>query len=564
MTLSFDDIRHDAEHIIASYGQRDDTAQAIENIYLMRDDIPVPPHEAEQTIVLTRSPDNRNAILMARRLLTSTEPIVNVPYDRNDGGLKDQADELEKYAQALLSCSNHYSQKPLHYNVSLSELLYSEAIIAINSTADMLAALGKDASPAQRARVERLAAATPYIFRALHPLACNPVWDDYGLCKFVYIRELTIEQILAQFKDARKVITSKADLDSTIAKKKVVEYWNLETKCCYIQGTDKPLYLIPHELPFIPFACNLGEGSDMFGSPEDQREPFLLTELRSGMGARKNLMYTAMFTQLREKGFVTPLVWSSPVEGAPRPAIKRDGLFQYIDAGTGTLTTLRHEMDPAFEMALNLAIRAGEESTMYKVAGGASLSPGSAFSTHAMLSQSAQIPLETIRNQSGRVIAEALRIAFLWLKNDSKGGGTYSVFDYGKKKKIDIDVARIDEQFDLNVKLDIALPQNMQQNAAVFGQLYGKVPTRVLYEELLKMGQYADAQQELWDEQMDQAYYAMEVQKMLQPPQPQLPAGAPTEPPASGLPVEQTEMGGMGPETPAFEQMPEEEGMGLA
>jgi len=61
-------------------------------------------------------------------------------------------------------------------------------------------------------------------------------------------------------------------------------------------------------------------------------------------------------------GFVTPFMWSHTDPGSERPALMQDGIFQYVDVGTGKMEILKHEMDPAFETGLNIAERKGRRA----------------------------------------------------------------------------------------------------------------------------------------------------------------------------------------------------------
>lgn len=506
-------IQHNAESIRGRFGERDKIAQQMEDAFLMREDISAPEMDS---IVVTRSPDNRQAVLTSRRLLSTNRPIINIPHDRTNAVQKERVERLEKFANALLSVSDHYSQKPLYFNVPQSLLLYDETHISIQLTSDIKAS-AKGQSPAIVERADRLAKSTPVIFKTLNPKQGYPVFDDYGLSQYVRVVKKTIRQIIADYgKKAEELLGTKYNLvNDELTELEVWEYWDLEYVARWIETISEPLTFKKHGLPCIPIVVMLGEGTDLFTKPDEQREPFLLTEIRSGLGARKSLMLTALYSKLKYLGFVPPLSWEHDEMTTERPAIKEDGFFQYIDAARGRITPLLIPLDPAFELGLNIAERKGEETTISKSATGQYLGAGTAFSTHALLSQLGRLPLETMRSQAGRAIAEALRLAMLMIKKKPPSP-TVLVYDARSGPGISIDIKMLDDTFEYEVEMDVALPQDLQAQAGIFNALYGKVPGRLLFEKLLKMGRYEDAMEELMTEQAALAYHQTYVQSMVQ------------------------------------------------
>ena len=107
----------------------------------------------------------------------------------------------------------------------------------------------------------------------------------------------------------------------------------------------------------------------------------------------------------------------------------------------------------------------------------------------------------------------------------------------------------IPDNLTLNVELDIAMPQDMVGQAQIVTGLKGTVPMRMLYEKILKLGQWDAAQEELWDEQYTDAMYGLAMQQLMQqaqqPPPQQMPAQQ--EAPPQMLPREMGMNGGQGP-----------------
>ena len=295
------------------------------------------------------------------------------------------------------------------------------------------------------------------------------------------------------------------------------------------------------------------------------------------------MMLTALYTKLYNMGFVTPFMYSHADPGAERPALMQDGIFQYVDVGAGRMEILKHEMDPAFETGLNIAERKGQESTLYSQTLGGPLPTGTAFSTYSLLTQTGRLPLETIRRMTGEALADVLRIAFRCMKHDS---GKYSAKSYKKGKFAELEAKDIPEYFEIKVSLDIALPQDALQQANIVNMLWDKVPGKELFENVLKMGQWEELNEQLMSEQMERTMFQVKVQQEVQramqpPPMPQGPpqggemgmGGLPEPSPEErmlmnneraaaeqvmlpeqmaqqpgGLPVEQAMAGGQGPE----------------
>jgi len=560
----FTDVQEQARNIAASFGARDETNAAIEDIYLMRDKMITP---TDVGVVETRAPDNRNAVKGAARLLSIPEPVINVPADADTLGT---AEKLELMGATLLDASDHFSRKPLHNNAALSSLLYDEVEIVVVSTKDLLEGAKKGLA---KERAQEISRATPYLFKCRKP--GYPVWDDFGLCAHARTSMLTVAQIMSQYPEGRGILESMSyDMERDTSRLvQVWDFWDREMHYAWLESASAPLVEGKHKLPMIPIACRISEGSDLFDDPSDQREPFLLTEYRSGLGARKNMMLTALYTKLYNMGFVTPFMWSHTDPGSERPALMQDGIFQYVDVGTGKMEILKHEMDPAFETGLNIAERKGQESTLYSQTLGGPMPTGTAFSTYSLLTQTGRLPLETIRRMTGEALADVLRIAFRWMKHDA---GKYSARSYKQGKFAELEAKDIPEYFEIGVSLDIALPQDALQQANIVNMLWDKVPGQVLFEKILKLGQWETLNEQLMSEQMDRAMFQVkvqqEVQRAMQPPQVpgeeeekqaaeermlmnneraaaeqvMLPEQMAQQP--QGLPVEQAMAGGQGPE----------------
>ncbi len=539
-------------NLVSTNGARTEIQAGMEDIYLMRD---TPEDVAMKalgpSIALVKDPGDRNAIIGGRRLLTATDPIVNVPFDANDAVMQGASEKIERAAAALLAINDKVIRKPLHYNASLSALLYDEIHIQIVSTADMLE-WAKGASPAALARAKRLSELTPYLFKIYNPRTGYPEWDDFGLRCYHRRTTVTVGSVLDAYGKTAKALFDTAERSpSRLDQVTLCDYWDTTYRCVWVEGYSTALVMDEHKLPFVPFVCVTAEGSDLFANPEDQREPFLFTEYQSGMYKRRNEMGTALFTNVRTLGLTPMFTWHHADPNAERPPIKRDGLISYIDEGEGEYRPLLSKgiVDDSMQLALNITERKGEESTMYKTTLGQNIS-NAPFSLQAMLSQLGRLPLETVRSMTGRALADALEIAFAWWHED---GGAHRVYNARSGVMAELKGNEIADNLTLEVSLDVSLPQDMMQQASVFNSLYQKVPTRWLYEKLLKLGRADETTKELITEQFLMAQVGKFIQEQMAPPQPPPQQQAPSP---MSLPPEMAQMGAMS-EAPQFEQQPE-------
>ena len=91
-----------------------------------------------KNLKFTISPEPRNEFLGAMRLLTATDPIINVPSDKNDRASIEKADLIERLCNAVIYQSGRIMQKPVHYDLVSSLLRYGQFHLAIIDTDDCL------------------------------------------------------------------------------------------------------------------------------------------------------------------------------------------------------------------------------------------------------------------------------------------------------------------------------------------------------------------------------------------------------------------------------------------
>lgn len=522
----FTEAKARADNLEQMYSGRDAEFEKYEKMYLMTwDDKP-----SVDGLMETISPDARNAVLGAKRLLVATDPIFAVP--RDDSGKRiDNADEVEQAAKRLWVQAGRASRMPPHYDMVISALLYGEVHTAITSTADMLAAVKKKNGNA--ARLERLAAMTPYLFNVWNPKDGYPEFDVAGLRGYYRKVSVRVYELSARFGEAvEEFVAGRTPTDEV-----ELGLWYDDTNYA-VWVEDKPIIAQPHELPFIPVSVTLTGGSMLFEKPEDQRQPLLYTLEKSNLWKRQNLVYTTLYTNVFNIA-VNPTFLHT---GAPGDNDPQDVAMDLANPG-GQITMKYGEkfepmvtkgiIDPSFAQALQIADEKATESTIYKQAMGEPLSGNAAFSTVSLLSQSGRLPLVETQKLCSEAIADVMEKALLWYRTSGE-----------QSKSLGIKPKDVPEFLQLDVKLDVDLPQDKLQMANIATMLTrpdNPITTRAwAREKILNIGQSSQMDEDIASEQMftalQQQYMAqrMQQQAMAQQ-QPQgLPAGQPQGQPQGG------------------------------
>ena len=573
----YGEIKEYSEKVKKDYTERDETALQIEQMYLMEEtDADAALKAVSPSVALTKSTDERVAVKGVVRLLATTEEQISMPRDENTGN-EDAADMIEQGAQALLASSDRANQRPLRHDVVLAMTLHDMCSIRVTCTKDILDDADKrdkkkkeageeGMSKGRRAKIEKLVKTSPYIFEALNPRTCYPVWDRYGLQSHLIVTEVRLKDIVEQYGQRAREIFEAAKKNISKDGLMPIKLWDYidDTYRC-IWCEDGWLISEEHELPFMNIVSSKGEGSGMFSKTVSTFEPFLLTVLKSGFDRRTTEALTAFYTNMRVYGFSPTLKHRRGEEDLPlEPPQEIGNIWKVWDLHKGS--DLEHVFskgvaDPALWSGLELAFQKKQDSTIYNSTLGAGAGNNDPYSKTALMSQLGRIPLETIRYMSGRLIANALEVALLWVKEN---GEKVSSFDYRKGALANIDPALIPEYFNLSVNLDVSLAQDQLVMAQIASQLkqVGIVSDAWIQEEILNIGQPKQMARDIMKEQARGAVSGITLQGLIQkmqmsqqqqmmPPQPppqMQPQGGEPPQPFAGSPFMPRQMleGGMG------------------
>lgn len=508
--LSFAEAREYAEHLRSRYARLHNIQGEMERMFLMEWDDEARVRRQMDNIKLTISPEARNAVIGAARLMTASDPIFSVPFDEGDIEGERTSERVEEMVKRLWRLMGRMRGAPLHYDMVLSALLYGEMVVTLTATSDLAAIDERGAALAER---------TPYLAEVVNPRECYGDWDILGLRAFYRETEMMGAAIAARFEGADGLVKP---YDKAV----LCDFWDTERRYTWVQGSDaRPLIDgEEHGLPFIPVVFVRGEGSDLFGDEEYRRTPFLYALWRSGLWERQNLLLTVMYTQIFNIG-ANPM-WVH-YQGSPDADVEMDfstpGGIATVPPGSRLEPMGKNVIDPSLSQGWELTRDMLAQSTLYRQALGEPVGANAPFSYYALLSQSGRLPLIATQRMSGFAIAKLMQMALTWMRME--GGGRGDGFEFRADE--------IPERVRLECKLDIALPQDklQQSNIATMLVQSGLASRRWVRENILNVGQSDAMQAEIWSEaaaeMRAQGYFQMMMQQQAQQQaQPPVPPGA--------------------------------------
>lgn len=527
-----------------------------------------------QNVKVTISPSVRNQFMGAVRILTSTDPQINVPHDKNSAQSIAMAENIEKICKAVWYHSGRLLQKPVHYDLTNALLRYGQFHLAVTDTTDLLEHYRNGmTNKATLARYERIAKYTPFLFTPIDPKTGSAQFDAYGLTAYYRQTETTYGNIRSMFGDRESYATKKATEVVTYK-----EYWSLEHHFTWIDAEDIPFIGADnngeHGLPIIPIVVQSAEGVAFEKDPELKSQSFLYGVQKSEMWERLNLINTLNFTNLFAYAMQPAFVHEKGEQDSEIiPDFSVAGGVLHLNPGDKFGPMKREVINQDIMFSKQMLDQQIEESTMYKQALGGGDPNNAAFSSIALLSQSGRLPLIAPQRCGGAGIGQAFETMFALMK-DNPTKRTY-LSEHGLEQ---IKTAEIPDDLIIDVKLEADLPQDKLQmaNVAAIMKQNSFVSDEWIRENILGIGQSDDMTKKIVEERFAdmriEEYFtgamrqeielqiqqqmaqqmAQQQQMMQQPPMPQgMPQGAmPQGMPPGGMPQDiqfDPAMGGMPP-----------------
>jgi hypothetical protein len=493
------DVQEYCNAIVVDHSNRKNMQNDMEKLFLMEWDEKEKLEKQKKGFKATISPDARNRLLGAVRLMISTDPQFNVPRDKNEKEAVDVSDKLEKAARIIWRAAGRKRGTPIHYDAILSGLLFGEAHYGITSTKDLVEHASKG-SDAMKKRAEEAAARTPYIVDVWDPRDGYAVYDSLGMRAYYRKSQMTAEQVKERYPKAADVLGSKFKrLDQV----NLNLYYDLDYSVAWLdEKKGEALINEKHNLPFIPIEASIAEGSMLFSKPEYQRQPFLYGVWKSDLYKRQNLALSVLFHLVFTLGVNPQLVYKTSTEGKE--------LDVNYDVAGGYFTIKNDEsvdqlrikpLDPSVIQAMQVADRKAEESTIYAQALGQPVEGSHvSFSMVSLLAQAGRLPLVWPQRKMSWGIGNVMEIMLKWLKHDNRK----TKAKYGGVE-IELEPSEIPDDFEIDVRLDVSLPQDKLQQATIVDMITRGpdpiVSKRYGREEYLNIDNPDEIQKEIWDEQ---------------------------------------------------------------
>ena len=411
--------------------------------------------EGFDTVIPTVSPSIRNRILGMKRLLDGTDVITKV----SSYELDFDADSLERSLNRWFRQSSKLSRKNILSDMALSALLYGEIQVGLDNTKT----LSEQVADSRKARAKDIADKTPFLIKTWHPNQGRYHFDDFGLT--VFTRKIDTTWGAVQDKFGNYLTPEQQEKTSTDTCELVL-YWDLEFHLAWVDGI--PLYKEVNKSHEIPVEVQLVDGSQLYSKIEDQRQAVLYSVSKAGYFDQQCQLLTLMASIIFAMGMSPMYRHQLPPQDENRklhidysiPGFPVDLLpgetYEPIDN--------RGLIGPAVRELYMSNERAIEQATIYDTGLGAPVESNIAFSTVSLLAQQSRLPLSGPQHALSSIVAATFEMLVRLLKTNK------TAF---KANGIDIDPSKLPPDFEINVTVDIKLPQDKLQLANIAHLLKG-------------------------------------------------------------------------------------------
>lgn len=506
--MDFLDVRQRAGELKSIYGTRDNLLEEMRRMFHMEwAEAP-----GEDWIKPTMSPSAHNALMGAVRLMVSTAPQFNMPYDQAATDAQSVAEKIERACAVMWHGSGRIAQRPVHYEAVFSGLFAGEICMHVTRTADLLGYARASGNKGHAARMEHIARRTPYLFTTFNPLTCYGEFDPFGLRAMLRQSRVHWCEVLSTWGEKAAALGGARKPYDFVT---LNDWYDWEQRTVWIdEDGDQAIWHAPHGLSFLPVIDQIVDGTALFDRPELQRIPFYYSLMKSGLWKRENLSLTMIYSLMFALGS-NPLL-QQEVDNLDEPGATIDrtvpGGIIRTAKGSPLKPLMEKVVDPEQYRGYEIARSLNEESTIPKMALGAPPATQLAFSAISLLVQSGRLPLIATKQLGAEAIASGLEAALTWYKADPKGAEFY---DYDKGRSIELAPDEIPERLSLRVNLDPDLPQDKLQLANTAVRLTeGSNPlasNRWVRENILNAGQSQQMDREILEEKL----LAFQVERIL-------------------------------------------------
>ena len=434
-----------AQTLKDQYSERDRRFDLYEDMFNMNWQHDLRRKKAADTIKPTVSPTARNKVLGAWRLLISQDPKFKV---RSDTAEPNEIENLEKFISLMWQRTGKVNGRPLHHDIILSMLLYGEAHVGINTIQDFKAFNPEDQ------RVDRVGKLTPILFDVWNPKTGYPEFDKFGLTAFY--REVEVEKSWVRTNYAKLMEDNPALQKKMNGKGTCVLKTFYDLKYYSVNIDYDNIICCEHNLPCIPIAVTMSDGSSLFDKTEQSRQPLLYTLAQSRLWERENLYLTVTTSNLFALGCMPMVAYTHDTNS--KLNINNDSGILVADLARGESLDfvqskgfLTAEMQNMGQMYKDYI----DKSTVLDTAFGEG-NVAANFSEASLLSVSSRLPLVATQIQCGMALANVADLALLTMKERKI---TY------KHDDIQFSYKDIPSDYEVSCKLDMTQPQERLQRA---------------------------------------------------------------------------------------------------
>jgi hypothetical protein len=530
----FKQVQEHSKHLLSTHTKRNALFDNMAKMYLLTWDEENSVKSIDSNLRITISPDPRNKLIGATRLLTASEPTFEMPAEMNSAKNMTVSDKIEKAAAMMWRGGSRLWGAALHYDMALSAFLWDEVHVGVSSTEDLVEQ-SKGSSKATERRATESANIAPYLYEVYDPRQGYPEFDKHGLRAYYRRWDVLSGELIDSYGDD----ALRALGDSNRYRKVIChQYYDLEWVHVWVDGGKTPIIQKQHNLPRIPVIVAIAEGSRLFPLPEERRQPFLYSTHKSGMWKRENLSLTVLYHLIFGLG-VNPLMAYNRNEPGKELTIVRKGMVNiaYLDTNESLSSPGKNMVDPQIIEGLRIAEEKVAESTIYSQTLGEPLTGANVtFSLTSLLNQAGRLPLIRVQRAVSWAIADLVKLSLIWLKEDKR---KYNV----EGMDLNLEPKDIPDNFEIAANLEVSLPQDKFQQAMIASQVtQGDNPLmsmREARESLLNIGQSDEMDYEIWSERAAALRYKMfiedQVNKLRAQSMPQPQEGAPGQANGQGM-----------------------------
>lgn len=417
--------------------------------------------DVKQTI----SPEPHNQFMGAKRLMSNTQPHINISADLNGPIPAEDIDKMEKFCRAVLYQSGRVNGHPVNEEIVDSLLRYGISFTSVNDTKDVVEwQKGSMVAPskARKYRNERLQLTTPFLIKPLNPRKCACELGAMGLESFYYQSETTVAELISMYGIREDWENMKPN-----EKIKYHEYFDLDVHFSWVENGEEPLIGATtdgaHDLSLIPIEVQLGEGSNMSDTWENKVHPFLYAIHKGELWDRLNLeltvLYTSLFNVASNPTF--KLTGVDPEEVVPVDWATIGGVIR-LQEGQDFRVVERDVFNKDMMQGYSIAEQMVSESGIYKQTLGQPMAAGTAFSSLSLLSQAGRLPLSAPQRAGSWTFGSI----FENILGRVRDGNTKRTVK-GQSELLQIDPSIIPVNVSVSAIIDVDMPQDKLQNANV-------------------------------------------------------------------------------------------------